>query len=85
MNHLLATLAIFASFDPAFAETPMHPTIDEWIARDSVPFTDDGGIGDGSEFQHIAAAAAALPQPPRAGQLRSARPALAEVPLADLS
>jgi hypothetical protein len=41
----------------------------------------DGEIGDGSEFQHIAAA---LPQPPRAGQLRSARPALAEVPLADL-
>lgn len=44
-----------------------------------------GEIGDGSEFQHIAAAAAALPQPPRVGQLRSAGPSLAEVPLADLS
>ena len=42
MNHRLATLLIFASFAPAFAETPVHPTIDEWIARDSVPFTDEG-------------------------------------------
>jgi erythromycin esterase len=42
MNRHFAALAMLASCGASFAEPPMQPTIDEWIARDAVPFTDEG-------------------------------------------
>lgn len=42
MTPILAILLVFAFCATADAEPAMHPTIDDWIARDAIPFTDDG-------------------------------------------
>lgn len=42
MTSVFAILLLFAFCASVSAKPAMHPTIDDWIARDSIPFTDDG-------------------------------------------